>query len=629
MAAKKSTRKFQAEVSRLMHLVVNSLYSNKEIFLRELVSNASDALDKQRLAALQDDSLADEDAALIRIWPDADNNRLLIEDNGIGMSKDELAKNLGTVAHSGTLKFLEEHQGDASLIGQFGVGFYSSFLVADRVTVTSRRAGSDEAWTWSSDAKETYTIEPGERATHGTTIALHMNDEQGEYLDSWRLRALVKQYSDYVSHPIELQKQHYGEDAPEAPEWEQVNTGAPLWQRPSDSVEDDEYRSFYKGLTHDFEDPAVWTHFTVEGRQLFKGLLYVPKAPPFDLFQRDHKRGVRLFVKNVFILEDAEDLVPVWLRFVRGVIDSDDLPLNVSREMLQDSNVTRTIKKQVIKKTLDRLKKLATDDVEAYTSFWETFGAVMKEGLHLDMDSKGRLAPLLRFHSTHGEGWTSLADYVERMGEDQKAIYYVIGESEAAVSGSPHLEALKKRGLEVLYMTDAIDEWAVDALKTFDDKPLVSVMKADLDLEETDEDKAKKEAAQGELEGLVARITDVLGDAIAEVRLSSRLTDSPACLVVPEGGQHAYLERLMRSHDPKAQRTKRILELNPEHPLVGNMNKLHGLQPESVRLTEWIELLYDQVLLTEGSPVEDPNRLARRMTSLLQQASDAELGVAG
>ena len=629
MAAKKSTRKFQAEVSRLLHLVVNSLYSNKEIFLRELVSNASDALDKQRLASLRDESLADEDAPLIRVRVDKEEAVLYVEDNGIGMSRDELAKNLGTLAHSGTMKFLEEHQGDASLIGQFGVGFYSAFLVADRVTVTSRGGGSEEAWAWSSDARETYTIEPAERSERGTTVALHLDAEHAEFLDSWRLRALIKQYSDYVSHPIEIEKEHWGEDAPAEPEWEQVNSGAPLWQRPADGIEDEEYCSFYKGLSHDFDDPLAWTHFTVEGRQLFKGLLYVPKRPPTDLFQRDHRRGVRLFVKNVFILEDAEDLVPVWLRFMRGVIDSDDLPLNVSREMLQDSAVTRTIRKQIVKKTLDRLKKLAADEGDGYTTFWETFGAVLKEGLHLDTENKERIAPLLRYRSTNGEGWTSLAEYVERMPEGQKAIYYVIGESQAAVAGSPHLEALTKRGYEVLFMTDAIDEWGVESLRTFDEKPLVSAMTADLDLEESDEDKAKKETAQGELEGLVGRISEVLGDAIAEVRLSSRLTDSPACLVVPEGGQHAYLERLLRSHDKNAERSKRILELNPDHALIRNMNQLHGLQPESERLTEWIELLHDQVLLTEGSPVEDPNRLARRMTSLLQQASDAELNAAG
>lgn len=625
MAAKKSTRKFQAEVSRLLHLVVNSLYSNKEIFLRELISNASDALDKQRLAALQDESLGDEEAALIRIHADSEAGVLYIEDNGIGMSKDDLAKNLGTVAHSGTLKFLEEHEGDNALIGQFGVGFYSAFLVADKVTVISRAAGSDEAWAWESDAKESYTLAPAERPTRGTTIALHMDPEQNEFLDSWRLRALIKQYSDYITYPIEVEKPHYGEDAPEEPEWEQVNTGSPLWVRSADDIEDEEYTSFYKGLTHDFDDPLVWNHFKVEGRQLFRGLLYVPKKAPHDLFHREHKRGVRLFVKNVFILEDAEELVPVWLRFVRGVIDSDDLPLNVSREMLQDGTVTRTIRKQVIKKTLDRLKTLANDDAEAYAGFWDTFGSVLKEGLHLDMDAKARIAPLLRYRSTAGDDWTSLEAYVERMPEDQKSIYYVIGESQAAVTGSPYLEALKKKGFEVLFMTDAIDEWAVEALRTFDDKPLVSVMKADLDLDQTDEEKAKQEAAQGELEGLVARIKEVLGDSLQEVRLSSRLTDSPACLVVPEGGQHAYLERLLRSQDKDMARGQRILELNPEHALVQNMNTLHGLQPESERLTEWIELLYDQVLLTEGSPVEDPNRLARRMTSLLQQASAAEL----
>ncbi|HCP46023.1 MAG TPA: molecular chaperone HtpG [Deltaproteobacteria bacterium] len=542
------------------------------------------------------------------------------------MSRDELAQNLGTVAHSGTLKFLEENPSDASLIGQFGVGFYSAFLVADHVTVTSKAAGADEAWTWASDAKESYTLEPAERSGRGTTIALQIGEDHKEFLESFRLRALVKQYSDYVSHPIELHKEHWGqEEAPAEVEWEQANSGSPLWQRPASELDDDQYKEFYRGISHDFVDPMCWSHFTVEGRQLFTGLLYIPGRAPFDLFHSDHRRGVRLFVKNVFILEDAEELVPVWLRFVRGVIDSDDLPLNVSREMLQDSNITRTIRKQIIKKTLDRLGKLAEDSAEDYASFWDTFGAVLKEGLHLDGDSRDRIAPLLRYRSTHGDGWTSLAEYVERMKEDQEAIYYVIGETQAAVSGSPHLEQLAKRGYEVLFMTDAIDEWAIQSLSTFDDKPLVSAMKADLSLDESEEDKAKKEAAEGELEGLVTRISSVLGDSIQEVRLSSRLIDSPACLVVPEGGHHAYLERLLRAQDKEAARSKRILEINPEHTLIRNMNQLHGLEPESDKIAEWIELLYDQVLLTEGSPIEDPNRLARRMTTLLQQASAAEL----
>ena len=628
MAAKKSTRKFQAEVSRLLHLVVNSLYSNKEIFLRELVSNASDALDKLRLRALTDESLRSEDDGVIRVWTDKDAGLMFVEDNGIGMTKDELAQNLGTLAHSGTMKFLEDYQGDASLIGQFGVGFYSAFLVADLVEVTSRAPGEDEAWTWSSDAKETYTLSPAERATHGTTITLHMRDDQAEFLDDWRLRSLIKQYSDYVTHTIELQKPNWGgeEDAgPTEIEWEKVNTGSPIWQRSASEVEDEQYADFYKGLSHDFEDPRCWEHFTVEGRQLFKGLIYVPKRPPLDLFQRDHRRGVRLFVKRVFILDDAEDLVPVWLRFVRGVIDSDDLPLNVSREMLQDSTITRTIRKQITKKTLDRLKKLAEDNREEYEAFWADFGSVLKEGVHLDPDSKKRLAPLLRFHSTHGEGWTSLDEYIERMAEGQTSIYYVIGESEQAAAGSPHLEALRKRGFEVLFMTDAIDEWCVEALGKYDDKELVSAMKADLGLDESDEEKEALETAAGELKGLLERIQEILGTQISEVRLSTRLTDSPACLVVPEGGQHAYLERLLRAQDKGQERGKRILELNPSHPLVRNLQQLHELKPDSPSIVEWTELLYDQVLLTEGSPVDDPNRLARRMTHLLEQASTAEL----
>ena len=628
-APKKSTRKFQAEVSRLLHLVVNSLYSNKEIFLRELISNASDAIDRLKLAALTDEGVLadDEEAPAVRVFVDREARTITIEDDGIGMSRDELATNLGTLAHSGTLKFLKEMDdpSDTRLIGQFGVGFYSSYLVADEVEVTSRAAGSDEAWTWASDAKETYTLTRAERATRGTTVVLHVQADQAEFVDEWKLRSLISRYSDYVSHPILLQESKYGEDGEPDKELTQVNKANALWQRPAADITDEQYDEFYKHLTHDWTEPLVRTHFRIEGTQLFTGLLFVPGRPPMDLFMRDGQRGVRLFVNRVFIMDDAEELIPLWLRFIKGVIDSDDLPLNVSREMLQDSTVVRVIRNQVIKKTLTCLSDLADEDADKYATFWGHFGAVLKEGLHMEFGQGEKIAPLLRYRSSAVDGLTSLTDYVERMPDGQEAIYYIFGESEAAVASSPHLEAIKARGWEVLYMTDPIDEWAVQGLKEFDEKPLTSAAQADLDLDESDEAKEQREEREGELEGLLGRFQTVLDDDVEEVRLSTRLTDSPCCLVVPEGGQNAYLERLLRAQDPSTPKTKRILEVHAGHPVIENLRQLHEQDPEGVGLTGWIEMLYDQVLLTEGSPVRDPGRLARRMTDLIRQASEAAL----
>jgi len=625
----KSTRKFKAEVGRVLNLVVNSLYSNKEIFLRELISNSSDAIDKLKLLALTEDVLTeDESDQAIRLVVDQDAGTLIIEDDGIGMSRDELAENLGTLAHSGTSEFIEslKDKADAQLIGQFGVGFYSAFLVADRVEVTSRPPGADaEAWTWSSEADESYTLSPAERATRGTTIVLHLKDDQKQLLESWHLRSLVERYSDYVSHPIFMEMPKYGEDGEPSTEISQVNKASALWQRSPEDVDDEQYAEFYRHLTHDWNPPAAKTHFRIEGTQLFTGLLFVPSKPGADLFQRDHQRGARLFVKRVFIMDDAEDLVPVWLRFIKGVIDSDDLPLNVSRETLQDSAIVRTIRKQIVKKTLDSIKALSNDDEAAYAEFWGNFGAVIKEGLHMDPEHKGRITPLLRYASSTEDGLTSLEAYRERMGEDQKAIYYALGESESALRGSPWLEALQSRGFEVLFMTDPIDEWAVQAMGDYDELPFVSAMKSDLDLDETEEDtKAREEQTEG-LQPLLDRIGSVLGERVEEVRLSGRLTDSPCCLVVPEGGQHAYLERLMRSHDGNAKASRRILEINGDHALIANLAKLIELDPETDAVIPWIETLYDQVLLTEGSPIEDPNRLAKRMTDLMQQATAAAL----
>ena len=617
---------FQAEVTELLDLVVHSLYSNTEIFLRELISNASDAIDRFRFRALTDTELRSEELPLeIRLRPDEDAGTLTIEDTGLGMTKDELKEDLGTIARSGTRAFLSQikeqaESADARFIGQFGVGFYSAFLVSDRVEVTSRAAGSDEAWTWSSDAKGSFSIEPAERAERGTTIVLHLKEDERRFTEPWTIRNLVKRYSDFVAHPIRLFTKP-GEDDDEAKEPEKINQGKALWLRPKSEIEDGDYAEFYRHVSHDFGEPLAWTHFKVEGTQLFTGLLYLPKTPPFDLYRPEQRRGVRLYVKRVFVMEECDELVPQWLRFLRGVVDSDDLPLNVSREILQDSRIAKTIRKQVVKKTLDLLETLAKaesdDDKAKFVTFWEAFGAVFKEGLFLEHDMKQRIAKLARYKSSTADGWTSLSEYVERMPEDQKAIYYITGRSTETLAGSPHLEALRKRGWEVLYMTDPVDEVATDALSEFDDKPLVHAMKADLQLGDDDEagesDDAKEETPDAS--ALIDRMTTALGDRVESVRASKRLTDSPVCLVVPEGAMSPHMEALLRAHTQDLPDAKRILEVNPDHAII----KALGEQLESDGFDEWVEVLYEQALITEGSALPDPNAFARRVTRLLEK----------
>lgn len=626
MTADKTTHSFQAEVNQLLSLVVNSLYSHKEIFLRELVSNASDALDKLKFRALTEPGLATGTPLEVRIRADRKAGTLSIDDTGVGMSRDELIENLGTIAHSGSRAFLEQARkngeaNDVRLIGQFGVGFYSAFLVADHVEVVSRAAGSTEAWRWISDAKGTYSMEPAERETHGTEVLLHVGEEHREYLDEWRLRELIRRWSDFVNHPIKLAATHEEGEEGDEPKLEVINRGTALWQRSKSEITAQEYEDLYKHLTHDWEPPLAHTHFTVEGTQLFKALLYIPKKAPFDLYMREQRRGVKLFVKRVFIMDDCEELLPTWLRFMRGVVDSDDLPLNVSREILQDSSITRTIRKQIVKKTLDLLTELATDRPDDYKAFWETYGPVVKEGIHFEHDSRERIASLLRYDSSADGGQTSLEAYVSRMPESQEAIWYITGESRSAVANSPHLEALRRKGWEVLYMTDPVDEWVVEALPEFKGKKLASAMRADIDLGETPEEKKTREEQGDKLGALLSRMKELLSDRVTEVRLSSRLTDSAACLVVPEGGLHAHMERLLRSHERNMPGSKRILEINPSHPIIANMQALVERDPASARVAEWTELLFDQSLLTEGSPLPDPNRFARRVTELLHQAS--------
>jgi molecular chaperone HtpG len=630
-----ATYPFQAEVSQVLHLVIHSLYSHKDIFLRELVSNASDALDKMRFRAITEPDLFEDDPTLaIRIHADQDKKTLTIEDTGVGMTEEELVRDLGTVARSGSRAFLEQlaqrGQKDARLIGQFGVGFYSAYLVADRVEVVSRAAGAGQkAHRWVSDGKDTFTMEPDERTARGTAITLHLRADQTEFLDEWRLRDLVKRYSDYVSHPIELLTSGGasgagGEGEKAEPTYERINKASALWQRPKAEITSEEYDEFYRHLAHTGDQgPLARAHFKVEGTQEFAGLLYVPRERPFELRFDMKVRGVRLYVKRVLVMEDCDEVIPEWLRFVVGVIDSDDLPLNVSRELLQESSAVRVIRKQVVKQVVDALDGLASDRPDDYGTFWKAFGPMVKQGVGTDFEHRERIAKLLRYESTQGEGLVSLADYVGRMKEGQPAIYYVIGESRKALEGAPHIEGLRKRGFEVLLMTDPIDEWAVDALRTFDGKPLVSAMRADLKMEVKDEDKKAREAEADALRPLLDRFRAVLGARVSEVRTTDRLTDSPCCLVLAGAGPHGYVARLLREAGRDVPPSKRILEVNPEHAVVRNLGARLSREPveSDARIADWIELLYEQSLVAEGAPLDDPAAFARRITSLLTSAS--------
>ncbi len=626
------THAFQAEVNQVLRLVINSLYSHPEVFLRELVSNASDALDKRRFEALTDHAvLEDSDSLEIRVLADDEAGTLTIEDTGIGMNRDELIANLGTIARSGSRELLEKlkqakEQKDLSLIGQFGVGFYSAFLVADHVEVVTRRAGETEAWLWKSDAQDAFTIEPAERDEVGTSILLHLKDDQKEHASEWKLRELIHRYSDYVQHPIKLRvtrTEGEGDEAKETTSLETVNQGKALWQRPKSEIEEPQYNEFYKHLTHAYEDPIAHTHFQVEGaRVTFTGLLFIPSSAPFDLMQNDQRRGVRLYVKRVFIMDDCEELLPAWLRFVRGIIDSEDLPLNVSRELLQDNAVVRAIRKQIVKKTLDLIEDIAKNRPDAYENIWKEFGIVLKEGLHYEPEYKERLAELVRFVSSQGDEFTSFADYLERMPEDQPAIYTLLADSREQANASPHAEGVRKKGYEVLYLTDSIDHFIIDRLDEYQGKPIISVMKADLalDEEESTDDEEKSEELRG-VEALLTKMRVVLQDHVQEVRASKRLVDSPVCLVVPEGGVHAATERLMKNSPFKAPETKRILEVNPKHPVIQNLVAWQEKDSEATVLQDWIELLHDEALLTEGSPVKNPEKFARRMSDLFARAT--------
>ncbi len=627
---------FRAEVNQVLDIVINSLYSHREIFLRELISNAADALDKLRFRAVTDEGLMEGEEELeIQLVPDREAKTLTVIDTGIGMTRDEVIENLGTIAHSGSRGFLEAMTGQnnagsdvsgVDLIGQFGVGFYSAFLVADRVEVRTLAAGEGQTgWLWTSEARGTFTVdEAPEWTTRGTEIRLHLKEEHHEFLDEWHIRELVRKYSDFVSWPILLEvttEEGEGDDKKAVTKDETINTASALWRRPRSEIKDEEYLEFYRHVAHAPDEPMETLHFQIEGTTSYTGLLYVPKQAPWDLFERERRQGVRLYVKRVMIMEDCKDFVPDHLRFIRGVIDSDDLPLNVSRELLQEDRTVRTIRKTVVNKVLAAIEQMADKRKDDYAAFWGEFGRVLKEGLHTDFENKDRLANLVRWPSST-EQLTSLAEYVERMPEDQDAIYYAFGTNRDAVENSPHIEALKKRGTEVLYMTDPIDEWAVEGIREFEKKPLKSAMKADLDLskEATDEEKAEKEANEERLEELCDRAKTVLEDDIEEVRVSNRLTDSPCCLVVPEGGLHAHIERILRAQGQDMPKQKRILEINPDHPVVEKLHLMHVADSDSEEVGDWFRLLHDQALLAEGSPIADPATFARRMTTLMQRA---------
>jgi len=628
----KETLEFQTEARQILHLMTHSLYSNKEIFLRELVSNASDACDKLRFEALANDDLYEGDGDLkITVEFDKDNNTVTITDNGIGMTRDEIIENIGTIASSGTKKFLESLTGDqakdAQMIGQFGVGFYSSFIVADKVSVTSRRAGVDksEAVRWESDGQGSFTLENTEQESRGTIVTLHLKEGEEEFADNFRLRNIIKQYSDHISLPINMLKVDYGTDEDKEekkdvePEYERVNSASALWAKDKKDITDDEYKEFYKHVSHDFQDPQTWIHNKVEGNQSYTSLFYIPAKAPFDLFDRDHKRGVKLYVKRVFIMDDAEHLMPNYLRFIKGVVDSDDLPLNVSREILQQNKVIDRIRGASVKKILGKLESMEKDQPEEYASFWKTFGQVIKEGPIEDFANKERVARLLRFASTetNSEDQTvSLEDYIARMKEGQEKIYYITAESFAAAKNSPHLEVFRKKGIEALLLSDRIDEWLVSHLTEFDGKSLQSVARGDLDLGEIDdtEDKEAREEVNKEFNDVIERVKKSLGDKISEARMSQRLTDSPSCLVLNEQDMSAQMQQILEAAGQYAPKAQPVLELNSGHKLVSKLKDIK----EDDSFNDWVSLLFEQAQLAAGDQLDDPAGFVMRVNRLLE-----------
>ncbi len=622
----KETLAFRAEVSQVLHLVIRSLYSNKEIFLRELISNASDAAEKLRFEALGDDALYENDAELrIRVEVDRESRRIRVIDNGIGMSRQEVTETIGSIASSGTRKFLESLTGDQAqdnrLIGQFGVGFYSAFIVADKVSLVSRRAGlgPEHGVRWESDGEGAYSIETVEKAGRGTEVILHLREGEDEFLDTWRIRNIIGKFSDHIALPIEMKKEHLDKDQEsETLEYERVNKGMALWLRPKAEISEEEYQTFYKHVSHDFDDPLAYVHNRVEGSNEYSSLLFIPKRAPFDLWERDIKHGVKLYVRRVFILDEADKLMPHYLRFVKGVVDSDDLPLNVSREMLQHNRKLDSIRTANTKRVLGLLEGLAKDEPEKYRTFWKEFGRVLKEGPAEDFANKERIAALLRFASTKTEGddqALSLDDYIGRMVEGQDKLYYLTADSPAAARSSPHLEIFKQKGIEVLLLCDRVDEWLVSHLSEYKGKTLQSVAKGELDLGALEDVETKEAVAKAATEhkDLLERLKASLGERVKEVRASHRLTDSPACLVVESYEMSANLARVLKSIGQSSLSSPPSLEVNLQHPLMRHLEA----ETEPGRFDELAHLTYDQALLAEGGQLDDPAAFVRRLNHLL------------
>lgn len=627
----KETLGFQTEVKQLLHLMIHSLYSNKEIFLRELISNASDAVDKLRFKALAKPELLEGGSELkIRVSFDKDAKTVTLEDNGIGMNRDDVVTHLGTIAKSGTADFMKNLTGDqkkdSHLIGQFGVGFYSAFIVADQVDVYSRRAGTaaSEGVHWSSKGEGEFEVANIEKAERGTRIVLHLKSAEDEFADGYRLRNIIKKYSDHIALPIELPKESTAAEGEEAPaqEWETVNRASALWTRPRTEIKDEEYQEFYKHVGHDYENPLSWSHNKVEGKLEYTSLLYVPARAPFDLYQREAPRGLKLYVQRVFVMDQAESFLPLYLRFIKGVVDSNDLSLNVSREILQKDPIIDSMKTALTKRVLDMLEKLAKNEPEQYKGFWKNFGQVLKEGPAEDFANKEKIAGLLRFASTSddsGEQSVGLADYLARVKEGQDKVYYLSGESYAQVKNSPHLEVFRKKGIEVLLLTDRIDEWLMSYLTEFDGKGFVDVARGDLDLGKLDseEDKKAQEEVAKDKEGLVERLKAALGDAVSEVRVSHRLTDSPAILAIGEQDLGMQMRQILEASGQKVPDSKPIFEFNPNHPLIAKLD----VEQSEDRFADFSHILFDQAALAAGDSLKDPAGYVRRLNKLLVELS--------
>ena len=632
-SAEKETLGFQTEAKKLLHLMIHSLYSNREIFLRELISNASDAIDKHRFAAVADANLSQGVGEYqIQVAVDTEAKTVTISDNGIGMTRDEVIEHLGTIAKSGTAAFLEQLSGDdkkdSQLIGQFGVGFYSSFIVADRVEVTTRKAGTTEATHWESEGEAEFSIAPAERECSGTTVVLHLKEDAREFADDWRVRSVIKKYSDHISVPVMMvaaptpsEDGDSQEEQVEELTWEAVNEAKALWTRSRSDISDEEYKAFYSHIAHDFDEPMTWSHNRVEGKLEYTSLLYLPSKPPFDLWNREASRGLKLYVQRTFIMDDAEQFLPLYLRFVKGVLDSSDLPLNVSREILQQNANVESMKSALSKRVLDMLQKMANKDSAQYQRFWDAFGQVLKEGPAEDYANREKIAKLLRFSTSHSnapEQTVALADYIERMPEGQEAIWYVAGETHNTAKNSPHLEVFRKKGIEVLLLSDRVDEWLMSHLMDFDGKSFRDVARGDLDLDaDNEEEKEALEEAKKSCESLVERMKEALGEQVADVRPTVRLTDSPACLVVGEHEMGAQMRRILEAAGQPVPDTQPTLEINPSHPLIERLDA----ESDEDRFNDLAHILMDQATLAEGSTLEDPAAYVSRLNKLLLDMS--------